>query len=332
MADDPADKWKSIRLSGRGDGRLEVPSMSTGIETGYGPALYAVGPRGEPRLLVPVAQATGGLDISSSPNMVAGPTILTQYGKSTTFFDVMVTSRHLDSVFADLVAEILRRLSDGDAPAKAISSTISEFRQLLLDGSGRKAPENAVLGLAGELLVLSKLTDLSSASVSSWVGPYEQRHDFRSGSRAIEVKTSSRSDSTAVTIHGADQLEPPGEGVMHLAHVRLERAQGGNITVGGLAERILASGGDSGALSAALMELGCDDPHSEAWNDQAFHLEALDLYVVNDEFPRLTGEQVIGGHLPHGIDNLSYKVDLKVAQDCKLSPSQASSIFSEFVS
>ncbi len=332
MTDDPADKWKSIRLSGRGDGRLEVPSMSTGVETGYGEALYAVGPKGEPRLLVPVAQASGGVDIGSSPNMIAGPTILTQNGKSRTFLDVMVTSRHLDAVFADLVAEILRRLSGGDAPASAISSTISEFRQLLLDGPRRKIAENTVLGLAGELLILSRLTDLSSASVSSWVGPYEQRHDFRSGSRAIEVKTSSRSDSTVVTIHGIEQLQPPGGGVMHIAHVRLERAQGADITVGSLVERIRASGGDTERLSTALVELGCDDPNSEAWNEQAFHLEALDLFVVDESFPRLTGEQIVGGHLPHGIDNLSYQVDLRVAQECKLSPSQASNVFSEFVS
>ena len=83
-------------------------------------------------------------------------------------------------------------------------------------------------------------------------------HDFRRAVRAIEVKTSMRSDSTRVTIHGAEQLLPPGDGSMHLAHVRLEQADAGSATVSRLRERIIGVGVDATLLDAGLSKLDYD--------------------------------------------------------------------------
>lgn len=51
------DRWRLLKISGKGDGILEVPSIDSGVETGFGTARYAIGAQGQPRLLVPV----GGL-------------------------------------------------------------------------------------------------------------------------------------------------------------------------------------------------------------------------------------------------------------------------------
>src|SRR6056297_3374486 len=132
MPDGATEFWGRLRSTGTGDGRLEVPSLSTKVETGYGPALYAVGPAGEPRLLVPYGSGSPPKDLGSGPNLFAGISVFKIEGRSVPFIDVMVSDRKLDNVFAELVGEILVRLGDGQPPAKAVSGTILDFSTLLL--------------------------------------------------------------------------------------------------------------------------------------------------------------------------------------------------------
>lgn len=76
-------------------------------------------------------------------------------------------------------------------------------------------------GLFGELLVLEKLVDTyGDQSVSWWVGPKAERHDFISDTWEIEVKSSIHLDPVA-HIHPIDQLEPTAL-PLHLIMVGLD--------------------------------------------------------------------------------------------------------------
>jgi len=330
MPDGPIDEWRRLRVDGRGDGKLSVPTLSTGIETGYGPALYATGPAGEPRLLVPCSQGRGSGDLGSSPNLVARRTSFQVDGRNMAFLDSMVLDRRLDAVFADLVREILARLGAGHSPDLAVSGTIADFRQLLLAAPPRDVSIETVIGLLGELAILERLSAFTPEAVTAWMGPLDQRQDFRSGSRAIEVKSSLRSDAKRITIHGPDQLSPPNSGLLHLAHVRLERAEGGSLTVAGLCRAILGHGADSLRLSERLGELGCTDPDAAEWNTSECELEGIDLYRVAPGFPRITADQFVSGRFPEGVDGLCYRVDLDLASQFRLTAEDRQEVLKGF--
>ncbi|SNT68952.1 PD-(D/E)XK motif protein [Paracoccus seriniphilus] len=315
MPDGARKIWSRLRSSEGGDGKLEVPSLSTRVETGFGPALYAIGPSGEPRLLVPFGKITPPKDLGSGPNLFAGVSTFKMDSRSVSFIDLMVTDRKLDNVFVELAGEILKRLREGQAPTKAVSGTISDFRALLM-GRGRKDPSSAeVMGLVGELLILKRIVDLKPGAISSWTGPFGQRHDFRSGARAIEVKTSGRADAGHLGINGILQLDPPEGGTLLLTHVRLERAEEGTLSVSGLCKSIIEAGADSHRLTEALGKLGCDAPDDDRWNRTRFSFEGLDIYRVEPGFPRLTPDDFLAGVLPAGVAKLSYEIDLSHARD-----------------
>lgn len=315
MPDGAREFWSRLRSTGGADGRLEVPTLNTGVETGYGPVLYAVGPGGEPRMLVPFGRRSPPKDLGSGTNLFAGVSTFTMDGSSVSFIDVMVSDRKLDNVFAELAGEILIRLRDGQVPAKAVSGTISDFRALLM-GRGRKDPSSAeVMGLVGELLILKRIVDLKPGAISSWTGPFGQRHDFRSRDRALEVKTSGRADAGRLGINGILQLDPPEGGTLLLTHVRLERAEEGILSVSGLCKSIIEAGADSHRLTEALGKLGCDAPDDDRWNRTRFSFEGLDIYRVEPGFPRLTPDDFSAGALPAGVAKLSYEIDLSHARD-----------------
>jgi len=285
MRDDPSDGWGRLRTTGAGDGNLEVPSLSSGIETGFGPAVYAIGPNAEPRLLVPCGDVRIRGDLGSSANLIARPITLVRKGVGTRFLDIMVTNRQLDSVFTDLVSEVLERLKNGTSPAEAVRGTIRDFRDLILAKPRRDVSVGELCGLIGELLVLERLCESSPDGVSAWTGPYEQRHDFRKGARAIEVKASMRSDSSHIKVNGVEQLKPPEGGTLNLVHVRLERSEGAALTVQSLYSRLREVVADRVVLDSGLARLGCVDPADEAWTAAAFPLAGTDLYSVHVALP-----------------------------------------------
>ena len=331
MTDRASHVWKRLRSSGGGDGHLAVPSITTGVETGYGPALLAVGPGSEPRLLVPCDATRPPIDLDSSACLIVCRSSFTRNGRNQTFIDIMVTERALDQVFADVVEAILERIASGVIPENAVTETIEEYRRLLRESQFRLVAEEEVVGLIGELVLLRDLARHSPEAVQAWRGPWEQRHDFRRRADAIEVKTSRRTDVSAVTINGLDQLLPPEEGRMLLVHVKIERAHGGDLSVGQLHDEIVASGVPKNRMAECLEAIGCPGSHDPDWNEFAFHLETIEGYRVGRGFPSLTSRDLVAGAPRAGVEHVVYSVNLQTAQSFALSEDEFSSALKEFM-
>jgi hypothetical protein len=315
MANRPIEHWVRLRNSGDGDGAIEVPSISSGVDTGYGYARFAVGPNGEPRLLVPAGPGGQKLGNLSAGKLAVQLSRYTLNGRATLFLDVMCLEQPLDAVFAEIADEILHRISSGVAPGKSVETTISDFRELLQDSDRRTVEESKVIGLLGELVVLEMLCRTSPAAIEAWTGPFDQRHDFRRRGQAIEVKTSSRADATSVVISSIEQLTEPANGVLTLAHVRMERAMGGSLTVAKLVQKIVSLGVGREDIQRRLSSISCDSPDSDAWNNVEFSLEGISAYRVREGFPRINSSAFEGGKLPAGITAISYTVDLSAAKE-----------------
>lgn len=325
------DRWKLLKNSGKGDGFLEVPSIDSGVETGFGTARYAIGVQGQPRLLVPVGGIDSAKGLSSTSKLIVTSSIFKVFGKGTFFIDIQSQDRALDVVFAELAEEILRRIKEGTPPLRAIIQSIEDFRELLKLGPPEEISDNQIFGLIGELEVLRKLSAYSNGAVGIWTGPYGQRHDFRQGIHALEVKSSSRSSASKVTIHGIDQLAPPDGGTLHLVHIRVERAEQGKISVGSLFESIICLGANDKLLRECLAEIGCSDPYAEAWNRLHFELEGIRVYLVSDGFPRIVDSSFLAGSLQTGVSALEYEIDLDNATQFELSMADSEALWGSFM-
>lgn len=331
MPENPTKQWKRLSQHGHGGGRLEVPNIETDVDAGHGKALWALGPDDEPRLLIPIGNRLVAQDLGESRNLRVGVSNYVLDDRSMCFIDLMVLDKRLSGVFADLAIEALERVANGESAEKAVSGTISDFRQLLERPPSVEVELSTVIGLLGELLVLERLSEESPEAVSTWMGPWEQRHDFRRGSRAIEVKTSIRADAHAVTIHGEEQLEAPAGGDMMLVHMKLERTVGGRETVERVVERIAAQGADADRLNEGLKNIGCSNSIDPAWNSTAFNVEKLDIYQVRNAFPRITSASFPGGSLPDGVSDLTYEIDLGAAANFRLSETDHEIVFRRFM-
>jgi hypothetical protein len=319
------ERWMRLRTTGNIDGILEVPSISSGIDTGFGPIRLAIGPAGEPRLLVPCGPSThipngsGKLLVKISRYDVAG--------RSTLFIDVMCLERSLDSVFAELAEEVIHRVAGGGGAANSVEETIADFRDLL-GGSQKDISDHTILGLVGELFVLRLLSRIATSAVEAWTGPFEQRHDFRRRSLAFEIKTSGRRDATTVSISSCDQLAEPADGSLILVHVKLERSSEGAISVASLSEDILATGASRQSLESALSAIGCHDARAPAWNRLQYTFESMQGYRIGNGFPRIVSDQFPSGVLPQGIESLEYRVDLRAASAFLMSAAELDLEFS----
>ena len=331
MAERPIERWTQLRNVGTGDGTLEVPSISSGIETGFGPIRFAVGPDGQPRLLVPCGLGGTLTGERSTGKLVVNLSRYTLGGRATVFVDIMSVDKTLDTVFAELADEILHRVDGGEAPTIAVEGTIADFQDLLRDDSKQDVSDAQILGLIGELVVLRELGRISPLAVEAWTGPYEQRHDFRRREHALEVKTSARSDTTTVSISSCDQLAEPSGGSLVLVHVNVERSHQGILSVASLVSEISELGVARTQLEKGLAALGCLDSLSEGWNRISCGLEGISAYRVTEGFPRITSALFPGGVLPDGIDSIAYTVDLRSAKDFILSDGDRCTAFSRIV-
>lgn len=232
-------------------------------------------------------------------------------GESDRALHVWCRDPRCEDAFAMFCELLVERL--GTEPVGAtLARCYEEFRRLLSDDS--EPAGNRIAGLVGELLLLRDAVHQSAGSIALWSGPRGERHDFRNGPVALEVKTTLRSESRATRVHitDIDQLEPPPDGLLFLHVVRLERVHGGDASIGSLVGEI----GDAleeahrAPFMDALSTAGILPPYDPA----TFSIMSRVSYRVDAGFPRLTPSRLALGQLDPGVSNVSYDLGLDAAE------------------
>lgn len=317
LAEDSVNQWERLRRGGQVSTALEIPSVDTGIETGSGSVRLALGSRGELRLLLPVRQSERIAETPYSQALGIGVATYTLGSTPARFLDITCLNGALDGVFADVTGEIMSRIVGGVSPLDACRTTIEDFRSLLISPADEVTTQE-IRGLVGELLMLRKLLASDSDAWKLWRGPLRERHDFRGGSSAVEVKTTGRSASRKITISSVDQLLPPTGGALQLSMFQLEERVDGALSVADVTADVVNAASDRQEIGRLLAAVGCPDPASRSWNRCRFRLEGEAHYRVDEDFPRVIPGSFQGGKTPAGIEGLSYVVDLGQAEACLL--------------
>lgn len=327
-ADRSLADWARLREGGHASTSLEIPSIDTGIETGFGSVRLALGSAGELRLLLPVRQGERVERMPESCSLRVGMSTYRLATQPIRYLDVTCTARALDSVFSDVAEEIMQRIAAGAAPAAACFGTIDDFRALLA-AVPTEATIQRMRGLVGELLLLNQLLQRDARAWQLWRGPLSERHDFRADHLAVEVKTTARISARSITVSSIDQLLEPGDGCLHLRLFQLEEAQAAPIAVSTLAAEAMRLASAPSEVRALLTALGCPDPDAPSWNRARFRLEGEINYLVDSRFPRIVPASLVAGVLPTGVTALTYEVDLTAADSCRIAEGAAAAHLDE---
>jgi hypothetical protein len=222
---------------------------------------------------------------------------------------VLCRDASCESAFISFVMSFLERLSGADLGA-LLDECHREFRRLI--GELPAEGGNRLTGMLGELILVRDLTAVDSDAFRFWAGPRGERHDFRNGNIAVEVKTGLRSESKSekVTISDWDQLEAPEGGSLYLHVIRLERVDGGEITLGGLLQDI--RGRLAGIALESFERTVATYVRQDGFLRQAYSIQRRHTYQVGEGFPRLA-RCMLPLECLAGISGVSYDLDLSQA-------------------
>lgn len=214
----------------------------------------------------------------------------------------------LDEAFTAFSEALVTRCADGMEMPVAFRACLEEFRQLLL---GRSTTPSDI-GLLGELVALEELATLDAEADRLWAYPDLERHDFRNGAVAHEVKTTrrSRQQNPTVSISSLDQLSPPANGQLFLRFIRVERDPAGPVSADGLLRSLGNKLRDKG--QGMFARVGTEQLASI--RKESFTVLEHRTFLVRAGFPRLTSAELVGGKLAAGIGNVRYDLDLSGLQ------------------
>lgn len=318
--------WDRLRSTNGQTWKVAEPSGDYGDFT----FLITLGPDGEPAMVAGIDPRDEPPSDTGGRNVQIGTRTISLEGQRQRVIELICSERSLEPVFAELVVDVMRRISSGTSSRHAIDRALGDFRRLLeREPTGRAEREEAI-ALAGELLVLDKLIRIAPHAWKSWNGPLGEIHDFHYGKRALEVKATAHVGEASMEIHGLSQLRAP-EGGLHLLQVVLLPDPAGTVTVPRLAEGIRGMVDDEEGYIDRLAEAGYYPSEAARWEVHRFSTSRVSCFEVGEDFPKVTEREIVSGELPSGVTNLRYAVALSAIREWLISEDALDNVLTEFV-
>jgi hypothetical protein len=313
-------------------GNTELSAHASGIRSiGYD---VCVGIDSDQRrhLLIPFPPERTGIPAFKSSGLSIRMRTLIREEKEIVYLDLMCLSELLNETFSYLVLDVLQDMLPDEPKAVAICLTVLEHWREMFGPESTKLGREQVIGLLGELIALDKLTSLNAGALDHWGGPLGGVHDFRNGSRALEVKTSTRRYGRFFCVSGPQQLDAPPDGDLHLLAIKLLQTPSGVLSIPHLLERIRHNGVDPSQLNERLKEVGYSPGISDFADNSRFDLTEKLLYKVDDEFPRVVAASFRNESVPAGVVTITYDIDLSGSSPSPLGTAETETFFKDFVS
>lgn len=233
------------------------------------------------------------------------------------FIDLECSLKAYINEFTEVVKEISEKIiSDKTPSVKSITEVINKWKSFWASRIKLILSEDEQIGLICELKILKTLCEINATNaLDSWKGPLKEKYDFVFSDWVFEVK-GTRKESHIHTINGLDQLMPPFEKSLALFSFLATKTD--NDASGSLQDWIddieLNVLDNKPDLIERFYELiigyGYSRLHSAEYKKIKFDIYDGKLYLVNDNFPRLTSD-----HLKKPLDNriseVRYSVDLE---------------------
>lgn len=222
------------------------------------------------------------------------------------YLDIHCQVKTLNGQFDKVIADVVEAVQESRDAAAGAAATVASWRRLfttLVDSPGLTYRQR--LALFGELSVLRDLAEtVPEFDVAWWTGPLGEPQDFRMPDLTMEVKTAGE-DSTSVTIHGLEQLDPPTDDPVRLIIRRVVENPSG-MTLSELFSQVLDIVADQSALRDRAAMVGVTDTDPDPLR---FEISETRVGVVDDGFPRLRAAD-IRTEDREAISRVEYELDL----------------------
>lgn len=317
--------WTVLETEGLGPGSMHV--APAGILLSAGEALAGVDGSGDRHLLIPLRDGEAFAEDRSSTGVQL---VRVDHGAEH-YLSVVCRRRELDRVFSRFCRELLESLAGSTTSARPTVEALSAWRRLFEPARHEDLSDSKLVGLLGELLVLEKIVERDpERRLGTWTGPTGSQHDFRAGSAALEVKSTTAREGRIVTISSIDQLVTPDDGSLHLVHHRFDPDPSGE-SLPDLVERILDCSVEQTTLLGLLRGVGYSATHADRYRNRRFRLVDTRYYDVDGTgFPKIVPSSFKGDVQPAGTQRISYAIDLGNEPPHRLPDAEASALIDQF--
>lgn len=201
---------------------------------------------------------------------------------------------------------------DGFDPMRAVLSTVRRWKAFWNERHDGTLSRSQLVGLIGEIWFLSNVMfpRLGAEAVYHWLGPDGERHDFQGYGAHFEVKVTEKS-IPQFHVSSLEQLELPESKDLYIAGIMLRRESSGSIDlvsqVAGLEEKLSIELDALEIFQDKLANVGYRREAEREYASEKFFIRSADLYRVDDNFPRLTHQNI---NVPSGVSGIEYLMDL----------------------
>ncbi len=323
--------WQMIEPPSSATEKVEAQQLDV-INTPMGHPLVTVDALHQRHLLIPIEQPLKVVEDKQSAGIHVVMSEWGYEGGQQQYVDVICLKPHLASLFDLVVFDILETLpEDAARPDRVCRKVLNHWRELL--SRDVKIPERStLLGVFGELWMLRELVKYDPRTLATWVGPKGARYDFYSGTKALEIKTSTQRKGRTILIHGHDQLDAPVSGDLYLTVLKVEETPVSGEAISELVQSLVELGCKHTDLLLLLANLGLTPDVIAKCDDMRLQVLERRIYRVDDRFPRITSLSFKGDGLPNGILSIAYEIDLSAEPPHPLTPDETAGLFQQFAS
>ncbi len=250
-----------------------------------------------------------GLDITSRQYRLDGKMV--RY-----FIDIRCSIKAYLEEFTEVVKEISRNiLEKGKSPFESVTNVMRNWKKFWANQNKQILSEDEQIGLICEIIFLEHLIKINpSNALTSWRGPFGQRHDFIFSDWTFEIKGSRRGGHIH-TINGIDQLKSSdNKKLAFISFLVTESNSTNSLSLQALIEKIREiTLNDRPDLIIQFNELlaGVGYTPINAEEYRAFKIDILDsaFYIVDSSFPTLTSDNLIVA-LGNRVTSVMYDISL----------------------
>lgn len=326
------ERWSALEAEQTtGERRLRVSHLPIVVEHDN-PLAVAVDHDGHRHVLVPIPahrRVRPGLD---GPVLQLRKRPLEDEESYQTYADLACLRSDLNDLFTELCVDVLGTAEGHPKnPLKALHHVLDRWKELFRT-QGSPLTGEQLAGLFGELTVLCRLLEEDPSAHRLWLGPQGHRHDFSSGTTAIEVKAGTGTGRRP-RIHGLDQLDGPDGGSLTLVWLRLQSVPGGSLgtSLVELVDRARRLCDDEGSLLELLASCGYRSADSDRYRGVRYLLEEERWHEVGPGFPRLTTGCLVRAGLSVSVQNVEYTIDLSGDLPVPLTVEETSRVIDDII-
>lgn len=305
--------WDVLRNEGRGEAGWHLRRIHVDAPCEIFAGLRQPGGVQGLVLEAPVDAVSPELDLPQSRGFSVEAQLLGSSHGGRVRFALALADPAYESVFAALCDHVAEAAAAAPTARLGLRDWVRQLHVwqefLARHGADGLSPE-AVLGLIGELIVLRDILVPAlgaAAAVAAWAGPAGEPNDFELAGGYLEVKATSRQAPAVLQVSNLDQLDNR-RGTIFIANLRLRPDPDGT-TLPRLVSEVrqttsMVSGRILSDFNTRLLAAGYVDAQVDLY-PASWVADRTDLYVVRDDFPRLTRQDV-----RLGVRSCSYTIAL----------------------